>query len=120
MIFEARICGLVASRAVAPSASSTAAAAALHLVGAPVDLEVAELSLDDEDAGSHLGVLERHVGERFDVDPGRDLDDLRGDVAAGQAAPDPGPEIGHRLRLEAVEEDERNEARLTAIASRSG
>ena len=68
MIFEARICGRVASRAVAPSASSTERPGRLHLVGAPVDLEVAELSLDDENAGAHLGVLERHVGERFDVE----------------------------------------------------
>ena len=106
MIFEARICGRVASRAVAPSDLENRGAGGPHLVGAAVDLEVAELPLDDEDAGPHLCVLERHIGQRLDVEPGSDLDDLRRDVAAGQAAADPGAEIAHRLRLEPVEKDE--------------
>ena len=47
-----------------------------------MDLEVAELPLDDEHAGLHLGVLERHIGQRLDVQSGSDLDDLRRPCAA--------------------------------------
>ena len=107
MIREARICGAVASSAVAPSASSTAPARGLHRRGrARVDLQVAELALDHQDPGLHVGVLERDVGERLDVQARRDLDDLRGHVGARQAAPIQVPEVAHRLRLQLVEEDE--------------
>jgi hypothetical protein len=78
----------------------------LHFVGGAMNLQVAELPLDDEDPGRHVRVLKRNVGKRLDVQPGRDLDYLRRDVASWQGAADPAAEIADRLRLQAVEEDE--------------
>jgi hypothetical protein len=71
-----------------------------------VDLQVAELALDHEHPGAHVGVLERDAGQRLDVEPGGDLDDLRRHPRARERAADPRPQRAHGLRLELVEEDE--------------
>ena len=106
MILEARISGRVASARGRAQRAEHRGGRRLHLVGAAVDLQVAELPLDHQDARPHLGVLESHVGERLDVQARRDLDDLRRDVAARQRAADPGAQIAHGLRLQPVQEDE--------------
>ncbi len=72
----------------------------LHLAGGSVHLEVAVLPLDDEDPGLHLGVLQRDVGQRLDVETGRDLDDQRGHVGARQGSLDRGAHVAHGLRLQ--------------------
>ena len=71
-----------------------------------MEFEIAELALDHQDAGPHLGVLERDVGERLDVEARRHLDDLRGIVGARQVPAHPGGDIGERLGLQLVDEDE--------------
>ena len=78
----------------------------LHRRGrAGVDLEVAELALDDQDPRLHLGRLERDVGQRLDVEPRRHLDDRRRHPAAREPAAHPGAEVAHGLRLELIDED---------------
>ena len=42
-----------------------------------MELEIAELPLDDENAAADIGMLQRHVGQRLDVEAGRHFDDLR-------------------------------------------
>ena len=104
--FDARIDGGVASDAVAPSAASTAALAdSTAAVEREWILEVAELPLDDQDPSLHLGVLEHHVGQRLDVEPGSDLDHLRRHPRPRQPAAYPRAEVAHRLRLQLVDED---------------
>jgi hypothetical protein len=70
-----------------------------------VELQVAELALDHEDARLQLGVLERDVGQRLDLQPGRDLDHRGGHPGARKPPADPGAEIAHGLRLQLVDED---------------
>ena len=76
-----------------------------------MELEVAELALDDEDSCLSLGVLEHDVGERLDVEPGGDLDHAGGHPRARQAPADPGAEVAHGLRLQLVDEDRWNAVR---------
>ena len=70
-----------------------------------VHLEVAELALNEEDAGVDAVVLERDVSQCLDIEAWCDLDDLRGHASARQASLDPRAEITHRLRLQLVEVD---------------
>ena len=71
-----------------------------------MELQIAELALDHQDAGANLRVLDRDVGERLDVEPRRHLDDLRGHPGPRQRAPHPGAHVAQRLGLELVDEDE--------------
>ena len=47
-----------------------------------MELEIAELPLDHQDAGLHVGMFDCDIGQRLDVETGRDLDNLRGHVGA--------------------------------------
>ena len=76
---------------------------------ARMELEIAELPLDHEDAGLHIGVLDGDVGQRLDVEPGRDLDDLRGHIGARQRTAHPGAHVAQGLRLQLVEKNEGSE-----------
>ena len=81
-------------------------AGGLHRRGrARMELEVAELALDDEDPRLSLGVLEHDVGERLDIEPGGDLDHAGRHPRARQAPAHPGAEVAHGLRLQLVDED---------------
>jgi hypothetical protein len=79
----------------------------LHRGGrARVELEVAELALDHQDARLDLGVLQRDVGQPLDVEARRHLDDLGRHPRPRQPAAHPGRQIGQRLGLQLVEKDE--------------
>src|ERR1700741_1271535 len=70
-----------------------------------MELQVTELALDHQDAGLRLGVLEHDVGQRLDVEPGRDLYHPSGHPRPGEAAANPRAEVTHRLRLQLGDED---------------
>jgi len=70
-----------------------------------VKLQIPELALDDQVAGLHVGVLERHVGEPLDVHARRYLDHQCGIVVARQVATGGAAQQAHQLRLQAVEKD---------------
>ena len=70
-----------------------------------VDFEVAELALDDQAAWLHVIMLERHVGEPFDVHARRHFDHQGGVVVAGQVAARRAAQQAHQLGLQTVEED---------------
>ena len=70
-----------------------------------MELQVSELPLDDQDSRLSLGVLEHHVGQRLDIEPGRDLDHAGGHPGSRQPPADPAAEVAHRLRLQLINED---------------
>jgi len=61
----------------------------LYLGGAAVDLQVAELPLDDQQPGLHGEVLDGDVGQGLDVQAGGHLDDLRRGGAASRGSSSP-------------------------------
>ena len=99
----------VALSAVAPSAASTALLAAFTASVRAVQFQVAELALDHQDAGLYVGLLDRDVGQRLDVQARRDLDDLGRHPLPRRPAAHPAAQVAHGLRLELVQEDERSQ-----------
>ncbi len=71
-----------------------------------MEFEIAELPLHHQDAAADLGILQRDVGQRLDVEAGRHLDDLRRHVGARQAAAHPARHVAQGLRLHLVDENE--------------
>ena len=74
---------------------------------ARMELEVAELPLHHEHAGLHVDLFEHDIGQPFDVQPGRDLDDHCRIVGTRQETAHHAAEIAHGLGLQAVQEVER-------------
>src|SRR5690606_12213338 len=69
-------------------------------------LKRAELALDDERARPDIRPFQDSIGQRLNVEAGRDFNDLGGHARARQRAPHPGRGIGQRLRLQLIDEDE--------------
>jgi hypothetical protein len=89
--------GFIADCSLASSLLQDGGCSTAHAARGPVQLQVAELPFDEQDAGGHVRVLEGHVGQWLDIQPWGHLDDLGSVIGTGQGTPDPGAQVAHGL-----------------------